>query len=231
MAQPQYHEFLRECSELRKWIQAKMVAASSQDLGQDFEHLEILINKYDSLRKEIFSGKEKLENCLVLSQRLQNPEPEVAALVANQRDEAVSEWEELVKTLEVRGKKLEAAGEIEQADAAAYSGQEGLYDLPTWKFELQFPDEPTEGAASPAMFLRVVGLIPSTDNPASPHAFDGLIRGEPLVDGSVTLSGDRLSGTMTFEGTYFEDIASSDSVSEGEVTVTFDVGTCPVEDY
>ena len=48
----------------------------------------------------------------MLSQRLQNPEPEVAALVANQRDEAVSEWEELVKTLEVRGKKLEAAGEI-----------------------------------------------------------------------------------------------------------------------
>ena len=69
MAQLQYHEFLRECSEMRKWIQEKMVAASSQDLGQDFEHLEILINKYDILRKEIAGGKEKLDNCLTLSQR------------------------------------------------------------------------------------------------------------------------------------------------------------------
>ena len=69
MAQLQYHEFLRECSEMRKWIQEKMVAASSQDLGQDFEHLEILINKYDILRKEIAGGKEKLDNCLTLSHR------------------------------------------------------------------------------------------------------------------------------------------------------------------
>ena len=85
MAQLQYHEFLRECSDLRKWIGEKTVAASSQDLGQDFEHLEILVNKYESLRKEIAGGKDKLENCVTLSQRLQNPEPEVAALVANNR--------------------------------------------------------------------------------------------------------------------------------------------------
>lgn len=127
--------------------------------------------------------------------------------------------------------ELEAAGESEQADAVAYAGQEGLYDLPSWELQLQFPDEPTEGAAPPAMFLRVVRLVPTTDNPASPFAYDELIRGEPLVDGTVALSGDRLSGTMTFEGTYFEDIVTSDPVSEGEVTVTFDVGTCPVEDY
>ena len=112
MAQLQYHEFLRECSELRKWIQEKMVAASSQDLGQDYEHLEILFNKYDSLRKEIAGGKEKLDNCITLSQRLQNPEPDVATLIANNRDECLAEWEALIQTLEVRGKKLEAAGEI-----------------------------------------------------------------------------------------------------------------------
>ena len=99
MAQLQYHEFLRECSDLRKWIGEKTVAASSQDLGQDFEHLEILVNKYESLRKEIAGGKDKLENCVTLSQRLQNPEPEVAALVANNRwfGEARSTYKDIVE--------------------------------------------------------------------------------------------------------------------------------------
>ena len=102
MAQLQYHEFLRECSDLRKWIKEKMLSASSQDLGQDYEHLEVLISKYQNLRKEISGGKEKLDNCMILSQRLKNPEPDVAKLINEERDACVSDWEELVEVTEVR---------------------------------------------------------------------------------------------------------------------------------
>ena len=101
MSQLQYHEFLRECNDLRKWIREKMLSASSQDLGQDYEHLEVLITKYQILRKEISGGKEKLDNCLLLSQRLKNPEPDVAKLISEERDACVLEWEELVEVAEV----------------------------------------------------------------------------------------------------------------------------------
>ena len=101
MSQLQYHEFLRECNDLRKWIREKMLSASSQDLGQDYEHLEVLITKYHSLRKEIGGGKEKLDNCLLLSQRLKNPEPEVLKLVNEERDACVAEWEDLIEVTEV----------------------------------------------------------------------------------------------------------------------------------
>ena len=102
MSELQYHEFLRECNDLRKWIREKMLNASSQDLGQDYEHLEILITKYQVLRKEIAGGKEKLDNCLLLSQRLKNPEAEIAKLINEERNACVLEWEELEEVNEVR---------------------------------------------------------------------------------------------------------------------------------
>lgn len=113
MSQLQLHEFLRECSEVRHWIKEKIVAASSPDLGQDFEHLEILLSKYKTLRKDVFNGKEKVDDCMNLAQRLKTPEnSDINSMVQNYRDDCKAEWEHLVQAVEFRGKKLEAAGEI-----------------------------------------------------------------------------------------------------------------------
>ncbi len=112
MGQLQYHEFLRECVDLRHWIKEKRVAASSQDLGQDFEHLEMLMTKYDNLRKEVASSKEKLDACILLSQRLKGVDKDLADEIAAQKDDCVAEWDDLVNAVEMRGKKLQAAGEI-----------------------------------------------------------------------------------------------------------------------
>lgn len=112
MTQLQYHEFLRECNDVRKWIKETMVAASSQDLGQDYEHLEMLMTKYESLRKEVAGSKEKVDTCILLSQRLKGADEAVTNEVAANREVCLSEWEDLVKMVKVRGQKLEAAGEI-----------------------------------------------------------------------------------------------------------------------
>ena len=112
MTQLQYHEFLRECNEMRKWIKEKMVVASSQDLGQDYEHLETLMAKYDAIKKEVNASKDKLDNCINLSQRLKTADENILQEVGHNRDSCISEWEELAKMVKIRGQKLEAAGEI-----------------------------------------------------------------------------------------------------------------------
>jgi hypothetical protein len=43
--------------------------------------LELLISKYENLRKEVSGGKEKLESCLTLAQRLKNPDSDLEKLV------------------------------------------------------------------------------------------------------------------------------------------------------
>ena len=112
MTQLQYHEFLRECGEFRKWMREKAVMAASQDLGQDFEHLETLMAKYEKLRQEVANGKEKLDSCVSLSQRMKGADEVITNEVNGIKDACVIEWEELVKMVRLRGQKLEAAGEI-----------------------------------------------------------------------------------------------------------------------
>ena len=112
MAQLQYHEFLRECNDLRKWMREKAVVAASQDLGQDYEHLETLMAKYETLRQEVANGKEKLDGCISLAQRMKGAEENMINEVNGVKEACVIEWEELVKMVRLRGQKLEAAGEI-----------------------------------------------------------------------------------------------------------------------
>jgi spectrin beta len=68
----------------------------------------VLISKYENLRKEMAAGKEKLDNCLTLAQRLKSPDGDLE----KNRDLCKDDWDELTKAVEVRGRKLEAAGEI-----------------------------------------------------------------------------------------------------------------------
>ena len=67
-----------------------MVVASSQDLGQDYEHLEMLMAKYDSIKKEVNASKDKLDNCINLSQRLKTADENILQEVASNRDACVS---------------------------------------------------------------------------------------------------------------------------------------------
>jgi hypothetical protein len=45
----QLHEYLRESGECGEWIRQQMGTARSQDLGQDYEHLELLLARDVSL--------------------------------------------------------------------------------------------------------------------------------------------------------------------------------------
>ena len=139
MTQLQYHEFVRECDDLRKWMREKAVIAASQDLGQDFEHLETLMAKYDSLRQEVANGKEKLDGCISLAQRMKGAD--IAGEVNGMKDACVIEWDELVKMVRLRGQKLEAAGEIHKfnrdiaeallriQEKSSYLGNEQVKDI------------------------------------------------------------------------------------------------------
>lgn len=38
------HEYLSESAELDTWVREQMTAASSEDYGQDYEHLQVFAN-------------------------------------------------------------------------------------------------------------------------------------------------------------------------------------------
>ena len=42
------HKFLREADEVADWINEQITVAASEDYGRDVEHVEILIQKFES---------------------------------------------------------------------------------------------------------------------------------------------------------------------------------------
>ncbi|XP_028171582.1 spectrin beta chain [Ostrinia furnacalis] len=106
------HEYLAESAELESWIQEQYTAASSEDYGQDYEHLLILRSKFEELRLRVESGAERFSQCEELAKKLlATDSPYIADI--ERRQEALGEsWQRLVDQIQSRGAKLHAAGEI-----------------------------------------------------------------------------------------------------------------------
>ncbi|CAB4056725.1 SPTB [Lepeophtheirus salmonis] len=85
-----YHEYMRESKELEQWIKEKNG------------------NCYFSRFRNVLTGNEKFKSLTALAKRLGDNDDNVQDI----QDQLTEDWETLLAAIEVRDKKLEAAGEI-----------------------------------------------------------------------------------------------------------------------
>ncbi|KAK2710872.1 hypothetical protein QYM36_012149, partial [Artemia franciscana] len=118
------HDYLREVDSLKAWIVEQMVTATSEDFGQDYEHLLLLRSKFDEFKLKIESGTERFKQCDELANKLiagENPHSDEV----EQNQQIVSQmWDRLLESVDIREQRLHAAGEIHRfnrdvADALA----------------------------------------------------------------------------------------------------------------
>ena len=57
------HAYLRESGDFEEWIGEQMQTASSEEYGQDYEHLLILRNKFDEFKRQVDSNQERYNRC------------------------------------------------------------------------------------------------------------------------------------------------------------------------
>ena len=57
------HAYLRESGDFEEWINEQMQSASSEEYGQDYEHLMILRNKFDDFKRQVESNQERFNRC------------------------------------------------------------------------------------------------------------------------------------------------------------------------
>uniref|UniRef100_V5GNX9 Spectrin beta chain, non-erythrocytic 5 n=1 Tax=Anoplophora glabripennis TaxID=217634 RepID=V5GNX9_ANOGL len=125
------HEYFVESEELERWIADNLQQASSEDYGQDYEHLILLKAKFDDFKHRIEAGSERYKQCEDLAQKLiSNDSPYSSDIQKKQlqlENEAPSEacqevmekhqhirqaWENLHDQINTREQRLNAAGEI-----------------------------------------------------------------------------------------------------------------------
>ena len=64
------HEYMREAEQLEKWVTEQMVTATSQDYGQDYEHLLLLQGKFTDFKHRVEAGCERFNQCEELAKKL-----------------------------------------------------------------------------------------------------------------------------------------------------------------
>ncbi|KAK4883333.1 hypothetical protein RN001_006652 [Aquatica leii] len=106
------HEYFLESDDLERWIAEQLQHASSEDYGQDYEHLLILQAKFDDFKHRIEAGNERFNQCKDLAEKLIVNENPYASDIQKKQLQLDKKWEKLREQIENRDRRLHAAGEI-----------------------------------------------------------------------------------------------------------------------
>lgn len=81
------HEYFLESDEVEQWIKEHEQAASSEDYGQDYEHLQLLQNKFDDLKHRVEVGSDRVDQCEILAKKLIDSESPYATEVEKKQEQ------------------------------------------------------------------------------------------------------------------------------------------------
>ncbi|XP_056289085.1 spectrin alpha chain, non-erythrocytic 1 [Pseudoliparis swirei] len=107
-------QYLRECEDALGWISDKEAMASSEELGQDLEHVELLQKKFEEFQTDLAAHEERVNEVNQLAARLaQEAHPE-GELILRKQDEVNAAWQRLKGLAQQRQGKLFGAAEVQR---------------------------------------------------------------------------------------------------------------------
>ncbi|KAK7068041.1 Spectrin beta chain, non-erythrocytic 5, partial [Halocaridina rubra] len=113
------YQFLREGEEVGEWLNEQMAIAASEDYGRDVEHVEILIQKFESFYSSLNINEEKLTVIKEKAKMLldeKHPEPE---RIREKVDELQQLWDDLKELANARQEALAGAKQVHVFDRNA----------------------------------------------------------------------------------------------------------------
>ncbi|XP_033967814.1 spectrin beta chain, erythrocytic [Pseudochaenichthys georgianus] len=110
-----YHHFLlsREVDYLEQWISEKDVVASSQEMGQDLDHVTRLRDKFREFARETgMAGQERVDMVNETIDDLIEAEHAEAATMAEWKDAINESWADLLELIDTRSQLLTTSYEL-----------------------------------------------------------------------------------------------------------------------
>ncbi|CAO2584214.1 Spectrin beta chain, non-erythrocytic 2 [Lemmus lemmus] len=105
----------RELDDLEQWIQEREVVAASHELGQDYEHVTMLRDKFREFSRDTSTiGQERVDSANALADGLISGGHAARATVAEWKDSLNEAWADLLELLDTRGQVLAAAYELQR---------------------------------------------------------------------------------------------------------------------
>jgi len=103
----------REVDDLEQWIAEREVVAGSHELGQDYEHVTLLVDRFKAFAKETDSiGSERVAAVNQIADSLISVGHTDAATIAQWKDSLNDAWADLGELIDTRNQMLEASREL-----------------------------------------------------------------------------------------------------------------------
>ncbi|NXE64048.1 SPTN5 protein, partial [Calcarius ornatus] len=106
------HEFLREYEDLEDWITQQKQTASSEDYGNDYEHVLQLCAKYDTFRHQLEAGGKRVVAFQQLADNFLSQGYSESWEIRQMQKQLRNSWEELLEMTRSRGEQLRDAEAI-----------------------------------------------------------------------------------------------------------------------
>ncbi|XP_034432002.1 spectrin beta chain, non-erythrocytic 1 [Hippoglossus hippoglossus] len=103
------HEFRQESSDLDEWMNQQRQTAESQDLGKDYQHVQLLRGKFEGFLKQLEVGEERLQSCNDAAARLIRSKHPQSADVRGALQQLGACWEDLKAVARGRQDQLQRA--------------------------------------------------------------------------------------------------------------------------
>ncbi|XP_025060778.1 spectrin alpha chain, non-erythrocytic 1 isoform X4 [Alligator sinensis] len=107
-------QYLRECEDVLDWIIDKEAIVTSEELGQDLEHVEVLQKKFEEFQTDLAAHEERVNEVNQFAGKLiqeQHPEEE---MIKAKQDEVNASWQRLKGLALQRQGKLFGAAEVQR---------------------------------------------------------------------------------------------------------------------
>uniref|UniRef100_A0A8C2CSZ9 Spectrin beta chain n=1 Tax=Cyprinus carpio TaxID=7962 RepID=A0A8C2CSZ9_CYPCA len=148
-----YHHFLlsREVKDLEQWIAERDVVASSQEKGQDLDHVTILRDKFREFARETGTvGQERVDTVNRIIDDLIETGHSEAATLAEWKDGVNESWADLLELIDTRAQFLTASYDLLKY---FYDGKELVAQIEEKKNEL--PEDLGEDFSKAESFHRM----------------------------------------------------------------------------
>ena len=111
--------FVREADEVAAWISDREAVASSEELGKDLEHVEMLQKNFADFLKDLEANKARVAEVNQLAKKLLSERHPDSDLIESRQEAVNQSWSDLTTLAKHREEKLSGAHEIQKFNRLA----------------------------------------------------------------------------------------------------------------
>lgn len=99
---------------MSSWIQEREAVASSEELGKDLEHVEMLQKNFADFMKDLEANEARVAELNKLAKKLLKERHPDSELISTRQEAVKQNWEDLTSVAKEREEKLAGAHEIQK---------------------------------------------------------------------------------------------------------------------